>query len=469
MEEKNSDKFLGKKTHMKKPVRKSALEVIDIDESKKRILEELKNNTLKEEQTNQFSGFDFQKPQRDDTKYYNDYNLYITESFNQRCISLVVSFIQQSQNVPDEIRLKGNLFKQLINIVKQLMMNEYEIILFTLYIDELGWENAEFQICENLFYVGILTKLLSNSESAFLLTHFKVKKRFDRWYNQRKEIREGKIFDYKTINARFRALNKPFNCYCKKDYIDYNCVVDKIIFECQPYGKEWQREISKSEFSMFNRMYKKASRKTKKLKEMGKGEDLTFANNSEMVNFNPFTPSNSDFDPSNSGNPINIAAARKFASNAPSVPRQRSKYSTSSNIFHTGGVSFGNNFQGLNLNMNPTDIINSSAHFDTFGNQVQQINPMESIGKNKSNDGQFFTPFFSSEQSGNSMSGIRKENSEMYPGVANMTFPDMGTFNMNYGPNINQPRNFGPNTSGFMEGQMGSSLFKSNSFGNEKQ
>ncbi len=145
-------------------------------------------------------------------------------------------------------------------IIKQLMMNEYEIVLFTLYLDEFGWENDTYELFEHLFYIGIFAKFLANKEMNFIIKHFHCAKSYFAWKAKMKVDRDFKIFDYKAMNERFKLLNKPYNCYCKKNYIDYNCVVDKIIYECQPYGEEFRNQICKNELNIFNRENKQPSK-----------------------------------------------------------------------------------------------------------------------------------------------------------------------------------------------------------------
>lgn len=56
---------------------------------------------------------------------------------------------------------------------------------------------------------------------------------YKKWFSLRNE---PKTYCNNEIDSRFRKLKKPFNTYCKTNYIDYNCVVDKILRMSLPYN-----------------------------------------------------------------------------------------------------------------------------------------------------------------------------------------------------------------------------------------
>ena len=173
--------------------------------------------------------------------YYTRYSRYITEEFNSKCIFLIVSFINTSTTLPVHLRTEKNLHKELISIVKQLMMNEFEITLFTLNIDDIGWEIPTLNFSLHLLFIGILTKFHSNVTSELFLRHFKSEnKNFIDCYSKWKDLIKENFFSIVDINERYKLLNRPHNSFCKKNYIDYNSVVDKIIQLSQPYGEECQ-------------------------------------------------------------------------------------------------------------------------------------------------------------------------------------------------------------------------------------
>ena len=175
---------------------------------------------------------------------YNErYSRYITEEFNSKCIDLIVTFIHTSVSLTNHLYLRtnSNLHKLLIKIVKDLLMNEIEIALYSLYIDFLDWVRDGYDFSVHLFFIGLHTKQNTNTAITSILNHFqKCHYLFFYSYNGWKDRIEDRRFTLDEVNERFRQLSRPYNTYCKKNYIDYNSVVDRIIQLSQPYGEECQ-------------------------------------------------------------------------------------------------------------------------------------------------------------------------------------------------------------------------------------
>jgi hypothetical protein len=231
---------MGKTTNEKIPLREKKrrrMANVDLVSIKKRINKELyetsssyshyKHNNNNIHVTSNIETYD--------KKYYH----YITEEFNMKCISLIVKYIHISKTLSENERTNRNIHKELISITKQLMMNEFEITLFTLLIDEYGW--VDDREPDHLLFIGILTKYHSCLSAEFFLKHFKESKpNIVNHYIQWKDSKATRIFNIADINRMYNKLNKPYNIYCTKDYIDYNNAVDKIIQLSQPYREECQ-------------------------------------------------------------------------------------------------------------------------------------------------------------------------------------------------------------------------------------
>lgn len=91
--------------------------------------------------------------------YESDYKQYITEVFNSRIINLIVNFIQTSNTIPKDLIQDKQIYKNFINIIKDLMMNEIEITLFTMYIDDIGWVFPGIHYLVHILFTGLLTKV----------------------------------------------------------------------------------------------------------------------------------------------------------------------------------------------------------------------------------------------------------------------------------------------------------------------
>ena len=179
-------------------------------------------------------------------EYLNQYQVYLTEEFNSRCVYLIISFINQSKDFPEEYRTKQDFPKILISVIKSLMMNEFEISIYTLYIDKYGWKSSKIDFKDYFIYLGLYTKQLTMSKDNFkILIHkfdneiSKTSISFEDW---KKEI-SPYVPTVIEINERFKFLNKPTNSFCKKNFIDFNGIVDKIVKLSQSYSDNKTQNI----------------------------------------------------------------------------------------------------------------------------------------------------------------------------------------------------------------------------------
>ena len=67
--------------------------------------------------------------------------------------------IIESPSLPPSLRTNFALHKILFGIMKTLMMNELEIVYFSLYLDKMGWTTEGYQLDENLLITGISVKV----------------------------------------------------------------------------------------------------------------------------------------------------------------------------------------------------------------------------------------------------------------------------------------------------------------------
>ncbi len=67
--------------------------------------------------------------------------------------------IIESETLPPTMRNNFPLHKIILNIVKSLMMNELEIVYFSLYLDKMGWMTQGFQVDENLLLTAFSVKV----------------------------------------------------------------------------------------------------------------------------------------------------------------------------------------------------------------------------------------------------------------------------------------------------------------------
>jgi hypothetical protein len=187
--------------------------------------------------------------------YNEHYKRYINEEFNTTCIVFINRLISESQSLPLHIKNMYNVHKLILKIVKELMMNEYEIAIFSLLLDDVGWSRDNYLFEDNLFYIGLYVKKYTlDKEFDFLMKYYGVvknefEKKYMKWKSESESMLNGNNngsggcnsnskesgVNLSRINFRFRLLKQPYNIYCKTNYVDYNCVVDKILKMSLPY------------------------------------------------------------------------------------------------------------------------------------------------------------------------------------------------------------------------------------------
>ena len=251
---------MGKKFHQKLSVKEkqqNKFKNIDISAIKKQIIQEitipLKNDSsfLNDSISFPIQIKNLSKPSHINSlkEYEKSFNLYLTEEYNSRCVSMAISYLNKSKTLPEEFKNEANFQKEFIYIIQQLMFNEIEIALFTLNIDYIGWKDLKYNYKMHLIFIGLKTKMkLNQSAELFILKFYNDDKnfmiKFKDWQENKKEVLLHK-FQLLEINERYRFLNKPHNTYCKKNFIDFNGVVDKIVQLSQPYGEENQGNLIK--------------------------------------------------------------------------------------------------------------------------------------------------------------------------------------------------------------------------------
>ena len=239
-------KKLKRKTRQKK----SKNIIFDIAKLKKIIYNDLYSNynTIDEEnKVNNNDALQILSKEQEDKIYYNKYTKYITEEFNSTIVNMLVVFINKSKTFPLKYQKEPFFIIKLVNLLKHLLMNEFELSYFTILLDRIGWEYKFIEHWTYFCILGIYTiKLCGKEEDSSLLINIISRNtpEFLDYYENlvsdedlTSKITEGSI-DVKVINERFRKLKKPINSYCRKNFINYHGIVDNIIKLSQPYGEE---------------------------------------------------------------------------------------------------------------------------------------------------------------------------------------------------------------------------------------
>ena len=239
-------KKLKRRTRQKK----SKNIIFDITKIKQFINNELYSNYNILEEENKVNNNDviqLLSKDHEDKIYYNKYTKYITEEFNSSIVNMLVVFINRSKTFPLKYQKEPFFIIKLINLLKHLLMNEFELSYFTILVDTIGWGYKCIDHWTYFCILGIYTiKLCGKEEDSSLLINIisrNTPEFLDYYENliSDEEITSkitGVRIDIKAINERFRKLKKPINSYCRKNFINYNGIADNIIKLSQPYGDE---------------------------------------------------------------------------------------------------------------------------------------------------------------------------------------------------------------------------------------
>ena len=215
---------------------------LDMLKFKQKINDEIKNNISPD--MNNF----IQNNEQKEKNYSSIYKHYINEEFSPLCIVFINRIISNSESLNSDIKNNNEIHKILLSLTKQLMMNEYELTIFSMLLDEFGWSNINFSLNDYLMFVGFFVKKLSSDDGLIIFDYIKkidnsINDKYSNWkkiYNDK--IKNHSNFTYSEVNKRFKLLKKPFNIYCQNNFIDYNNIVEKILKMSLPYNENKHKE-----------------------------------------------------------------------------------------------------------------------------------------------------------------------------------------------------------------------------------
>ena len=180
----------------------------------------------------------------DDEKYEKQYQEYLLTEFNTNCILFLTRILSDSKIFNSEFQNTKNIHKILMNVIKTLMLNEYELTLFSILLDNINIINkTKYSLDIILYLIGLQIKELTSDNISIILKHLKFENKeieFENIYNTwKKELEDKtKLLTLKQINYKFKMLKRNFNPYCKFNVIDYNNIVDKILTMSLAYNNE---------------------------------------------------------------------------------------------------------------------------------------------------------------------------------------------------------------------------------------
>ena len=264
---------------------------LDMLKFKKKINYEIENNLFPD--INNFIKNNYQK----EKNYSSIYKNYINEEFSPLCLVIINRIISNSETLNYDIKNNNELHKILLSLTKQLMMNEYELTIFSMILDEFGWSNIDFSINDYLMFIGFFVKKLSSDDELIIFDYIKkidnsILDKYSKWkkiYNDK--IKNHNNFTYNEVNKRFKLLKRPFNIYCKNNFIDYNNVVEKILNMSLPYNENKHKENEDINFideekKIGNKKTKTINFKIKKISYLNEKQLSTTSNLNNKYNEN---------------------------------------------------------------------------------------------------------------------------------------------------------------------------------------
>ena len=187
----------------------------------------------------------------DDENYEKQYQEYLLTEFNPNCFLFLNRIISNTKILNSEFQNIKNVHKILVDVIKKLMLNEYELTLFSIFLDNIDMINkTKYSFDIFLYLIGLKIKELTSDNISIFLKHLQSENKeieFENIYNTwKKEIEDKtKLLTLKEINSKFKMLKRNFNTYCKFNFIDYNYIVDKILTMSLPYNN--QRKVINEE------------------------------------------------------------------------------------------------------------------------------------------------------------------------------------------------------------------------------
>lgn len=217
-----------------------------------------------------------------DYLYQSMHKKYLLNEFTSNCLNYINKIIVNAKkNHLKKYQGMFELNKLFISIIKELLMNEFELILLSLYLEsiDISLYSDIFSFQESIIYLCYFIKKLTLTPdklspiNSFLIRKYQgFEDRFNKWFHANSSVFNSKLyFSYVEINQRFKEYNISYSIYCKNNYIDYNLIIDRILTMSIPYNE------TKNENS-FNDKKENSS-------------DLLLANNNH-ININSINPFN---------------------------------------------------------------------------------------------------------------------------------------------------------------------------------
>ena len=314
--------------------------------------------------------------------YQSMHKNYLQNELTSNCLNYINKMIiDVKKNHLKKYQGIFELNKLFISIIKELLMNEFELLLLSLYLEsiDISLYSDIFTFQESLIYLCyFIKKLTLSTEKLSPINSFLIRKyqgfedKFNKWLQSNSSVLNNKLyFSYLEINQRFKEYNISYSIYCKNNYIDYNLIIDRILTMSIPYneGKNDNLFVNKKE------------------------NDLTFENNSNIntnsiknesksnINEIFFTTTNNknNYNKSNNNNNSNINNINNlYTPNF--IPTYPTGMFMNSHNNNNDNINLGYLYSGNNLFYNSIDK-NNNKEIKFINKEIISIKPNESKNK----------------------------------------------------------------------------------------
>ena len=182
-----------------------------------------------------------------DREYFIRYTSYINNEFNSNIVNMIVLYINDCNSFTKKFKEEPNFILNMVNLVKSLFMNEIEVAYYTIALDKIGVNYKDIDHWLYFSILGVATKKLCGKEEDCFLLINKLSKKNQKFIDEYSAfINDNKIIaqisnnqiSLQQINQRFILLSKPVNTYCRKNYLNFQGIIDNIVKLSQPYLKD---------------------------------------------------------------------------------------------------------------------------------------------------------------------------------------------------------------------------------------
>ena len=315
---------------------------------------------------------------------------YLSNEFTSNCLNYINKIILNAPNNGLK-KFQGTfeLNKIFISIVKELLINEFELLLLSLYLETLNISCQDLiSFKESLIFICFFIKKLTLSEeklspiNSFLNRKYQgFSSKFNIWLELNSAIFNKKLFfEYLEINERFKEFNKPYSIFCKSNYLDYNLIIDRILKMSIPYSE------NKNENIYINKRENNTNNKKLGYDNIFNNQFNIFSNNKNNPNF--FT-NNDNINFTNNFNYLNNYISNNIIPYPGSIDFNQNNKNTNldySNIFSS--LNLLNNGQNNNENLINQNVQDIKKKGNIKFNVIKENNysTVSNTGKNESNE-----------------------------------------------------------------------------------